>query len=150
MSWKRFFLVSSIIVVIGCILLGSLVFIWGMRFWGENSLAYIERTSGVLFPHQVSQVDVFDNHEFYVVAHVRLQEEDTPLFLNQYGFGTTPNTVTPWIESLKPENRTIPADASLRYLAGRSQSNQWVYVLDQNSGRLWVVVFYPDPGGATP
>ncbi|HNT77093.1 MAG TPA: hypothetical protein PKH77_18945 [Anaerolineae bacterium] len=112
-------------------------------------IQYIQRTTGILLPMGFSQVDTFDNTEFYVVAHVRLRADSVADFLYDYGFDD-PEFFMPWLDVLKPENRTLPADAKLYYLEGRSATNRWQFILDEKSGRLWMVVFYPDPGGTLP
>lgn len=146
---KRVLLIGIVAIIIGIILIIAVV-APGIHWLNHNRLAYIEQTTGIAFPPAVSQIDVFDNMEHFVAAHTKLQKTDIESFANKYGFGTTPVDVTPWIETLQPENHTIPTNADLRYLEGRSSSNRWLFALDQNSGRLWGVVFYPDPGGASP
>lgn len=121
----------------------------GLRWLNYNRLSYVERVTDVEFPSSVSQIDLFDNLEYFMVAHARLRDTDVKAFVNRYGFDTSPVEVTLWIELLTPENRTIPADADLLYLEDWNNSNRWLFVLDQKSGRLWMVVFYPDPGGET-
>ena len=146
---KRALLIGIIAIIIGIILI-AIIAVPGIRWLSHNRLAYIERTTGIAFPSTISQIDVSDNMEFVTVAHVKLQETDIESFANKYGFSSTPVDVTHWIETLQSENRTIPSNAALRYLEGRSSSNRWLFALDQNSGRVWAVVFYPDPGGASP
>jgi len=150
MSKKQSLFVGIAVALLGCALLGGVAFVQGWRWWDRSQLAYIEKTTGISFPVRVSQIDTFDNGEYFTVAHVKLSEADIPVFTQKNGFFSEAVDVTPWIATLKPENRAIPAGARLRYLAGRSQTNRWVYALEQETGRMWVVVFYPDPGGALP
>jgi hypothetical protein len=110
----------------------------------------MERAMGITFPSSRSQVEVFDNGEYWIVAHLKLREQDIASFANMHKFDTEPVNVPPWIDALSLENRVIPMDADLRYLEGRSVENRWVCVLDQSSGRLWIVFFYPDLGGDLP
>lgn len=146
---KRVSLIGIVAIVIGIILVVGII-ISGIRWLSHNRLAYIERTTGITFPSPVSQIDVFDNTEYFVVAHVKLRKADVEPFANRYGFDTTSVDVALWMESLELENRTIPTNADLRYLEGRSSSNSWLFALDQDSGRLWMVVFYLDSGGTLP
>ena len=120
--------------------------------WLGSGLNYIQRATEINLPSGISQVDTFDNLEYFIVAHVRLRKEDVASFRDEYGFFSIPAFSTLYLptEGLKPENRTIPANADLVYLEGRSESNSWECALDQNSGRLWIVVYYPDPGGTLP
>ena len=143
---KRVLLIGMVAIVIGIILILAII-VPGIRWLSHNRLAYIERATGIIFPSTVSQIDVFDNTEYFVVAHIKLQKADVEPFANKYGFDTTSVGLASWTESLKFENRIIPTNADLRYLEGRSSSNSWLFALDQDSGRLWMVVFYPDPGG---
>ncbi|MCL4871566.1 MAG: hypothetical protein KJ063_21620 [Anaerolineae bacterium] len=150
MTPKRLLFVGLTLIVISCALLGILAFISG-SFGHHDQLAYIEKTTGLTFPAQLSQVDVFDNGEFYVTAHIKLRDEDSLAFINQYGFDKTPTMIlTPWIMMLKPENRIMPTNANVWYQEGRTASNRWECIIDQDSGRLWIVIFYPDSSGALP
>lgn len=146
---KRALLVGIVITMISILLIIGVI-APGIRWLNHNKLSYIEHVTGIAFPFSVSQIDVFDNMEHYVVAQIRLQDADITPFANEYGFNTAPVAATSLIETLKFENRTIPTNADLLYLEGHSNNNSWLSALDQNSGRLWIVVFYPDPGGVTP
>ncbi len=137
-----------IVAGIGLVCLVAIV-VLAVILWFASGLRYIQRATGIILPSGISQVDTFDNLEYYTVAHVRLRKEDIASFRDEYGFSipdfhTSPSLMT---VALKPENRVIPANADLVYLEGRSESNSWQCALDQNSGRLWIIVFYPDPGG---
>ena len=113
-------------------------------------LRYISRATGMVFPSGCADVDVYDSGEFYLAAHLRLPVGEVDPFLEKGGFQDTVVSVAPWIDVLKPWNREIPEDAELVFLEGREDLNAWVCALDRNSGRLWMVVFYPDPGGTPP
>ena len=145
---KRLLIVESlIVVVIGAIFVTAIAVQAILRY---SSLRYIEQTIGITFPSRISQIDVFDSADSYVTVHIKMRQEDVASFASKEGLGTSPIGVTPWIETLRPENRTFPDHADLWYSEGHSNSNRWLCALDKNSGRLWVVVFYPDPGGASP
>lgn len=142
----RLWLIAIVALCMGCFVIGSI----GLIFFQLNSgLQYIQRATNILLPSGYSEVDIFDNTEFYVVAHVRLRDDTIADFLHDYHFGD-PEFFIPWLDTLKPENRTLPTNAKLRYLEGRSATNSWQFVLDEQSGRLWMLVFYPDPGGTLP
>jgi hypothetical protein len=145
---KRLLPVGSIIVVvIGAIFVTAIIVQAIPRY---SSLRYIEQATGITFPSRVFQIDVFDSADFYVTAHVKMRQEDVASFASREGLGASPIDVTPWIEALRPENRTFPNSADLWYSEGRSNSNRWLCALDKNGGHLWIVVFYPDPSGASP
>ena len=145
---KKLWLVGSIITI-GAICLAATVVLIGIS-WRNARLGYIQNVTGITLPFWISQVDTFDNLETFFVAHVKLREQDIAPFTKEYAFNTTPVLLTPWIDTLGPKNRTLPVDADLWYLEGRSEHNRWLCTLDQKSGRLWIVVFYPDPGGTPP
>jgi hypothetical protein len=142
-------LLFGAVIIIGLACLVAIAVLTSF-LWPNIRLGYIQRATGIAFPIGLSQVDVYDNLEFYIVAHVKLHEKDVAAFADKHGFSTTPVSTTPWIEALKLQNRTIPANADLQYLEGRSSDNHWLCALDRDSGRLWIVVFYPDPGGTLP
>jgi hypothetical protein len=68
----------------------------------------------------------------------------------EYGFDSIPLQISPWIEVLEPANRVLPSGSDLLYLGGESAENRWMSALDPGTGRLWMVVLYPDPGGTPP
>lgn len=138
-------LVALFIVLIGVALTIVLISLK----WKAGGLPYIERVTGISFSSNLSQVDVYDNAEFYVVAHAKLNK-DGEAFASRNGFTSESVEIGPWIEVLKPENRLISYENDLRFLEGRNTSHRWLGVFDLTSGRLWMVVFYPDPSGTIP
>lgn len=143
-------LIFGLVVFAIVVIIVAIAAVPGIRWLMHQRLVYIEKTTGIVFPSTTSKIDVFDNTEFFFAAHAKLQETDIESFSSKHRFTTTPVDVTPWIDVLKSENRTIPDNADLRYLEGRNNTNRWLMALDQNSGRMWIVVFYPDPGGTSP
>ena len=118
----------------------------------NRPLNFIQNTTNIHLPSGISHVDTFDNLETYVVAHVKLPNGQVDAFRDRYGFTEAfdGEAATDWADMLSPDNRTPPSEGELHYLSGRSNTNRWLYTLDINSGRLWIVVFYADPGGALP
>jgi len=147
---KRFLFLSLVLIAAGSVLLGSIAVALGMRFWKYSQLIYFEQTTGLNIPAEISLLDVFDNTETFIAVHLQLKDEDIQPFLQQSGFEPTFLNSTIWMATLKPENRTFPPDASLLHREGYSQYNHWECIIDQNSGRVWLVIFYPDPGGVPP
>jgi len=121
-------------------------------FWPTNPIHYIQKTTGILFPKEAFDIDVYDNGEHYVVAHLALSRDSLPAFLAAYPFAKRefPGTVVLGSEQLKPEHQQLPQDADLYSLEGRSKHNRWEVLLDRNSGRLLVSVLYPDFAGNDP
>jgi hypothetical protein len=113
-------------------------------------LGFVSRATGLAFPPGCMDVEVFDNGEFFSVAHLRIPMGRVDGFASENAFTDTTVSVLPWIDTLGPPNRTIPESARLVSLEGRGESNTWLCSLDRNTGRLWIVVFYPDPAGTPP
>ena len=122
----------------------------GLALLGGGRLAYIEKATGLELPNDVYDVDIFDNGEFFLVAHLRLREEDAASLARSWGMAETPLEVESWTGVLQPGNREIPAGADMLYLEGGKAGNRWLAALDGSSGRLWIVVLYPDYGGDAP
>lgn len=116
----------------------------------SSGLRFISDATGIRFPQGCSGVDVHDGGEFFVAAHLRLPLTHVDDFIAEYGFSDTIPVIEPWIGLLDPGNREVPGNAVLAGLEGRSEQNSWACALDPHSGRLWVFVFYPDPGGTPP
>lgn len=113
-------------------------------------LGFISDATGLVFPPGCMDVEVFDSGDFYSVAHLRIPSGRVEGFISGNGFTDTTLAVVPWIEALGPQNRAIPGDASLLCLEGRRERNSWLCALDRVTGRLWIVVLYPDPAGTPP
>lgn len=113
-------------------------------------LGFISRATGLGFPPGCMDVEVFDNGEFYSVAHLRVPMGRVDGFISENGFTDSTVAVVPWIETLGAPNSTIPEGARLVCLEGGGEGNAWLCSLDRDTGRLWIVVFYPDPAGTPP
>jgi len=123
----------------------------------------IERLTGITLPQGISQIDSYDNLEYLVMAHAKIPDREISGLINTHNFSselpeeyqrvifTSANiklrNLNFQTQFLKPENREFPSNANLYFLNGKDVSNCWIYVLDQNSGRIWVAVFYPDRSG---
>lgn len=115
-----------------------------------SGLGFVSRSTGLVFPPGCMDVEVFDNVEFFSAAHLRMPMGRVDGFIEEHAFKDTVIDVVPWIETLGPHNRDMPENAVLLSLEGRAGSNSWLCSLDRNTGRLWIVVFYPDPAGTPP
>ncbi|MBN1430241.1 MAG: hypothetical protein JXB07_17865 [Anaerolineae bacterium] len=146
---KRYLIVGSVLIALVSVVCIVVAAVQVPRWLNRSGLSYIEQTTGITFPSNISDVDIFDNAESFIVAHVRLQHEDIDPFVAQYGFAPMPFIPLLEVDTLSPENREIPAVAGLG-LEGRSTTSRWRFVLEQASGRLWVVVYYPDASGTLP
>jgi hypothetical protein len=47
-------------------------------FWPTNPIQYIQETTGIIFPIAAFDIDVYDNGENYVVAHLAFQKNHYP------------------------------------------------------------------------
>lgn len=121
-------------------------------FWPTNPIQYIQKTTGIFFPKEAFDIDVYDNGEHYVVAHLALSRDSLPGFLSAYPFAKSefPDRTVFGSKQLKSEHQQLPQDADLYSLEGRSVHNRWEVLLDRNSGRLLIVVLYPDFAGDDP
>lgn len=121
-------------------------------FWPTNPIQYIQETTGIIFPKAAFDIDVYDNGENYVVAHLAFPKESLPAFKAAYPFAKRefPGTAVFGSEQLQPEHQQLPHDADMYSLEGGSVHNRWEVLLDRNSGRLLVSVLYPDFAGDDP
>ncbi|MFO7627233.1 MAG: hypothetical protein R6V62_08245 [Candidatus Fermentibacteraceae bacterium] len=113
-------------------------------------LGFISYATGLVFPPGCIDVEVFDSGEFFSVAHLRIPMGRVDGFMSENAFTDSSVAVVPWIETLGPQNREIPGNARLVSLEGSRENNTWLCSLDRDTGRLWIVVFYPDPAGTSP
>jgi hypothetical protein len=67
-----------------------------------SGLGFISRTTGLAFPPGCMDVEVFDNGEFFSVAHLRIPMGRVDGFIGENTFKDTVIAVVPWIESLGP------------------------------------------------
>ncbi len=115
-----------------------------------SELGFVSRTTGMSFPRACTDVDLQDNGESFMTAHLRIPGGAVDSFAAEYGFRDTTFSLDPWIGALRPDNRRVPGDHRIACLEGTGRNNSWIAALDMDDGRLWVVVFYPDPGGTAP
>ena len=139
---------SRIVAITTLILLGVGAWI----FWPTNPIQYIQKTTGINFPKGASDVDVYDNGENYIVAHLTFPKDSIPAFMAAYPFVKPefPGNTVFGSQQLKPEYQQLPQDAELYSLDGRSVHNRWEVLLDQHSGQMLISVLYPDYAGDDP
>lgn len=113
-------------------------------------LGFISHATGLAFPPGCMEVEVFEDGDVFSAAHLRIPMGRVDGFISYNGFTDTTVAVVPWIETLEPQNRVIPENARLASLEGSGDGNTWLCSLDLDTGRLWIVVFYPDPDGTPP
>lgn len=116
----------------------------------DQGTGYVARVTGIAIPAGAGDLESFDNGETFMVLHARMHPADAARTADLHGFDTLPLPVSPWIDVLSPANRALPPGADMLFLEGCDSTNRWVSALDPGSGRIWVVVFYPDAGGTPP
>ena len=111
--------------------------------------SYCEKRTGILWPASVTNVDIYDNGQFYVVGYFEIPTNQTSEFTTKYAFSSVPHA--PFLlgmDSLKPQNRTLPAADKLLELEGANETNHiWNLYLEKETGRVWIQVTYPDWAG---
>ena len=121
-------------------------------FRPESDLHWIQRVSGVHFPHGIQDVSLVSNHEFYITAHMLLPRDGVESFIQRYHFvhDTDAARSLVGIERLQARFSSIPQGADLVAHSARTKEHKWTYVLDRKTGSLWVTVFFPDMSGDPP
>lgn len=123
------------------------------------SLSFISRITGVEFPPGISNVTIYDNTEYVVVAHVHVPNDQVAAFVQLNDFEKIEDRqelkdriaqVSRFAPSLFDARfRDVPMTANWNKL-GRTESNTWLFQLDRATGDLWIEVMYPDRGGDPP
>lgn len=116
----------------------------------STGLAFVQRHSAIELPRNVTEVDTFDNGETFVVAYVRLPDVAAFVQSNDLERSADPDVLRPYVDVLRPEHRTLPTGPGVSGASGRSAEHEWHALLDEDDGRLWIVVLYPDAAGDSP
>lgn len=147
------------LIIVTIIVLGAVIAYW-LLLSPQAHLQYLNKSIGITLTNNEKDVDVYDNKEFYIVAHIRLSDLTRKRFLEDKSLNpldssdmnqiTAINEVKQYINILKPQNRALPSSKTIYLAHGRNDSQRWDLVLDNNTSRLWIVLFYPDPSGDRP
>lgn len=87
---------------------------------------------------------------FYTVAILHMTPKDTAGFidknhLTQYVGDGLPKNMAAFFQPFASDNPQ--AGAELYELKGQSATNRWEVIVDRGSGRVWLLVRYPDEQG---
>lgn len=142
-------------VIIGSLLATAcLILAIGSFLYRRDELRFIQRITRVTLPSGISEIDMDDNGEFYVTAHLILPMQTVERFLIDNRFqsfraGQLPAPVIGF-DRLQERYRKPPEDAEWHYLEGHSDGHRWNFRLDRKSGGLWMEILYPDFAGDRP
>ncbi|MBU1043183.1 MAG: hypothetical protein KJ915_02145 [Candidatus Omnitrophica bacterium] len=124
----------------------------------QNNITWISQITGISFPDNSVNIETYDNGEFYVTFYLELPKNNIKEFIKKYKFQKINNHVSmnyipPFINLLGIEHLThnkLPSENNLLYYQNRSDANEWVLLLEKETGNLWGEIIYPDPGGTNP
>jgi len=119
----------------------------------NNNLEFYEKVSGVKFPSHYSTIEYFDNGEFITASVFRIGKENISKFISENTFKKVNADFKPdftGLNYLKKENLKFPSNETLYELSGRTASNTWYFLIDQETGTTWAEIQYPDFAGDKP
>ena len=111
---------------------------------------YYERITGIKFPDKYKVLDAFDNGEFLTGAVFQFDSITMKNFIIQNNFDTLKDLDFHFIniglfdKKFQPKRTTN----SFFFIIWKSkEKNNWTYLADLNTNRLWTEISYPDWGG---
>ena len=96
---------------------------------------------------------MLDNGEFAIVGKYMVKDKnEVQDFIDKNNLTLVENNNKPfnYDNVLSKENQIDYSKKSLYYLSARSVSNTWYYLINKDTGELWVEVDYPDASGDNP
>ena len=115
--------------------------------------ATIGRIAKVDLPNRRTDRDIFFTWRFHVAAHFRAPSSEVEKFLDRYEFQRVDWLTFSkrfWSKELKPENQRAPDGKSIFYMKGITRGHGWWFVVEQDSGRIWAFLQYPETLGVPP
>lgn len=150
---------SKLLTLLGILLVvgGTLVCVVSLgitKSWLHHKfIDDFEYALGTEFPDGTSQADFYDNLEYYMVMYAILPDCGYD-FLQTFASVRHESTFNiEWFKSwfsssqLQRQNRSIPDGVNFAYKQGKGTDRTWYMVLDRDTGRIWILVFYPDHAG---
>jgi len=124
----------------------------------NSNLKWASKVSGITFPSESRNIEVYDNGESFQTFYVVIPHEKLKSFVLNNGFKKIPKQLTlletpPMIALLglrDLRHSMLPNEDDLLYIEGRSDSNSWIILISSETGELWGEVRYPDWTGDTP
>lgn len=114
---------------------------------------YLEDLLMTDLPAGAFNVEHFTDSDLAFTSHYTLPEEAVHVFASEAGMVPAPpsNWESPILtEELSAPWQLIPEEGSFLYGAGTTGWNSWDMQIDENTGDLWVTVYYTDMSGDQP
>jgi len=131
-------LIVTIIVIVGC---SSDVY-YNQEFY--------ERISGLKIPGSAKVIESIDNGEFVTTTVFKIDSINLQKFITQYKFDTTEKIFPLRLmgNSYLKENKINQEKLNgFYYKAGAKEKNNWLYLVDLKSKKIWAEIGYPDWAG---
>jgi hypothetical protein len=120
--------------------------------WKDSGFRFISKVTQVYLPNGSSNQKVYDNSENYIIGYANLPKNRVTSFLKEYNFqpASKPIEKLILINSLIEKNTEFPpieVNEFLYYLLGNKNKRPWEYIVNKETGQLWVFLNYPDYAG---
>jgi hypothetical protein len=121
---------------------------------GSSNKSEFEKMSKIKLPRNTKTIETFDNGEYEIDGKFIIPEKSIDSFIKE-------NNLVPLsdvkyyrkdpVPLLKDEYKPdISNIKEFYWLDDCNSSNHWRYLLNKNSGELWIGVDYPDMSGDAP
>ncbi len=108
---------------------------------------FYERVSRIKFPTKYKVLETFDNGEWLTGTVLRIDSSTLSDFVVCNHFDTlhSLNKLHLFSQAYLVQNKLILTNTNNVFFLTRSQDkNEWTYIADLNSRRLWAEIIYPD------
>lgn len=113
---------------------------------------YYQRITGIDFPLKYKVLETFDNGEWLTGTLLEVDSLELRKFILLYHFDTFTIKDKPYLTfvnnpyfKLKPP--ALTNNSELYFLAKSKDKNNWTYLVDMKTKRIWAVIDYPDWSG---
>lgn len=116
----------------------------------EFEKSYYEKISGIKFPDEYEVLETFDNGEWLTGTVFKIDSLTLVKFITDNHFDTLRNLQDLHLFSENYLTRYSPnfiTTKNIFFIRRSEHKNNWTYVVDLNSNRLWTEISYPDWGG---
>lgn len=147
---------KAFLLFTGLIIICAFYFGYYIFLSDRNTIKFIERVTSIKLPSRTKVVQLTDNGEFIVVGKFLLPIEDVPSFEKQNHFVPAIRKEELYFLSgrlfIDSANWPKPNDfKQVSHMSDCKRSNTWDFLINNETGELWVTVDYPDMAGdATP
>jgi hypothetical protein len=111
---------------------------------------YYERISGIKFPQKYEVLEAFDNDEWLTGIVLKVDSLTLRDFVVNNHFDAAKNLQDFHLYStncLTSQRPNFTSTNNIYFITKSLNKNNWTYVADLNSKRLWAEISYPDWGG---